>query len=105
MTCCIVLERAEIVRPMPTHDNRNNKIIIYKSIITKLAVSDEENVAIHFSIRNTDSSKNVEIGDGIYVWTNTSTQNKISVLNKVFKLYNIDPSDLVFYLRDENKDD
>ena len=50
-----------------------------------------------------DFKKTVEIGDGIYVWTNTSTQTKLSVLNKVFKLYDADPSDLVFYLRDENE--
>lgn len=40
---------------------------------------------------------------GIYVWTNTSTQSKLSVLNRVFKLYDADPTDLVFYLREENE--
>ena len=34
--------------------------------------------------------------------TNSSTQNKLSVLKRVFKLYNEDPNDLVFYLRDNN---
>ena len=47
--------------------------------------------------------KSVEIGDGIYVLKNTSTQTKLSVLNRVFKLYDADPTDLVFYLRDENE--
>lgn len=75
-----------------------------KSVITKLAVSTENNIAQHFTINVEDFKKNAEIGDGIFVWTNTSTQSKISVLNRVFKLYDADPSDLVFYLRDESEE-
>lgn len=74
-----------------------------KSIIIKLAVSTEINVARHFTTNESDFKKSVEIGDGIFVWTNSSTQSKISVLNRVFELYDADPSDLVFYLRDENE--
>lgn len=74
-----------------------------KSIIIKLAVSTENNVARHFTTNESDFKKSVEIGDGIFVWTNSSTQSKISVLNRVFELYDADPSDLVFYLRDENE--
>lgn len=47
-------------------------------------------------------SKSLEIGDGIYVWTNTSTQSKPSVLSRLFKLYDEAPADLVFYFRDGN---
>ena len=74
-----------------------------KAIITKLAMSEEENIALHFNTNPDAFTKSVEIGDGIYVWTNTSTQSKLSVLSRFFKLYNEDPSDLVFYLRDENE--
>lgn len=74
-----------------------------KNVIIKLAASTEDNVALHFSMNESDFTKSVEIGDGIFVWTNTSTQSKLSVLSRVFKLYDTDPSDLVFYLRDENK--
>nr|WP_281682387.1 DUF4268 domain-containing protein [Finegoldia magna] len=74
-----------------------------RSIIIKLAVSTEDNVARHFTTNESDFKKSVEIGDGIFVWTNSSTQSKISVLNRVFELYDADPSDLVFYLRDENE--
>lgn len=74
-----------------------------KNVIIKLAASTEDNVALHFSMKESDFTKRVEIGDGIFVWTNTSTQSKLSVLSRVFKLYNTDPSDLVFYLRDENE--
>lgn len=74
-----------------------------KSIIAKLAVSDDDNIAVHFSTKSDSFNKSVTIGDGIYVWTNTSTQNKLSVLNRLFALYDENPSDLVFYLRDENE--
>lgn len=74
-----------------------------QNVIIKLAASTEDNVALHFSMKKSDFTKSVEIGDGIFVWTNTSTQSKLSVLSRVFKLYDTDPSDLVFYLRDENE--
>lgn len=69
-----------------------------KSIIMKLAASNEDNLTFHFSMSETDFRNRVEIGDGIYVLTNTSTQSKLSVLRRVFKLYDADPIDLVFYL-------
>ncbi len=75
-----------------------------KSIITKLAVSNDEGIALHFSLTQKNFSKSVEICDGIYVWTNTSTQNKLSVLNRLFALYDIDATDLIFYLRDESEE-
>lgn len=73
-----------------------------KSIITKLALSDSDDLAFHFSMDRSAYNKSVEISNGIYVWTNTDTQYKISVLTKLFKLYGIEPSDLVFFLREEN---
>lgn len=75
-----------------------------KSIITKLAVSKDDNIALHFSLNGEEFTKCIEIGDGIYVWTNTNTQSKLSVLNRIFKLYGIDATELVFYLRDESED-
>jgi len=74
-----------------------------KTILTKLALSEEENIALHFSMNPDSFTKCLEVGDGIYVWTNTSTQSKLSVLNRLFKLYDEEPSDLVFYLRDDNE--
>lgn len=74
-----------------------------KAIITKLALSEEDNIALHFSTKPDTFTKSVEIGDGIYVWMNTSTQSKLSVLSRLFKLYDEDPADLVFYLRDESE--
>ncbi|MGN1156481.1 MAG: DUF4268 domain-containing protein [Agathobacter sp.] len=74
-----------------------------KTVITKLAASDEGGLDLHFSFNKNAFSKSVEVGDGIFVWTNTSTQSKLSVLNKLFAMYKIDPTDLVFFLRDENE--
>ncbi len=73
-----------------------------KTIITKLAVSEEESIALYFHTAPDGVTRWLEIGDGIYVWTNTSTQVKLSVLSRLFKLYDENPADLVFYLRDEN---
>lgn len=50
-------------------------------------------------------TKYIEIDDGIYVWTNTSTQYKISLLKRFFKLYDTDPADLVLYLKDDEEKD
>ncbi len=74
-----------------------------RTIITKLAVSEEDNLAFHFGIGPDAFAKCQEVGDGIYVWTNTSTQSKLSVLSRLFKLYDEDPAGLVFYLRDDNE--
>lgn len=75
-----------------------------KAIITRLAFdSDDTSVAFHFSTRPDAFTKGVEVGDGIYVWTNTSTQSKLSVLIRLFKLYDEDPAELVFYLRNESE--
>lgn len=74
-----------------------------KTIIMRLAMSEDENIALHFNTNSDIFTKSSEIGDGIYVWTNTSTQSKLSVLNRLFKLYDENPADLIFYLRDENE--
>jgi hypothetical protein len=44
-------------------------------------------------------SKYREIDSNIFVWVGTSTQYKIDTLKKVFQLFEIDPSELVFHLK------
>ncbi len=73
-----------------------------RSILTKLAFSNENYIDSQFS-PSKDFLKSAEIGDGLYVNTNTSTQSKLVVLKHLFKLYEEDSSDLIFYLRDENE--
>lgn len=75
-----------------------------RSILTRLALSDgNEYMALSFTMHPDPPAKWTEIAAGVYVWTSNNTQSKLSVLRRVFKLYEEDPSDLVFYLRDENE--
>lgn len=73
-----------------------------KTIITKIALSTDDDLSMHFSTNKRIFKKCDEIGDNVYVQTNTNTQSKLSVLNRLYKLYGMDPTDLVFYLRDSN---
>lgn len=73
-----------------------------KSIIIKLANSKEDGLPLQFTTNEKEYSKVIEIGDGIYVYANTSTQNKLYNLEKVFNLYNESTEELVFYLNDDN---
>lgn len=74
-----------------------------KSIITRLALSNENNVSAFFSIGKESFVNSVEIGDGIFADAQTGTQTKLSILSRIFKLYDEDPSDLVFGLKDNNE--
>lgn len=72
-----------------------------KSILAKILDSDQDTgLSLHFKSNSDGSNKHLEIGDGIYIWTTTNTQSKLSGLKRLFKLYGEDPLDLVFYLRD-----
>ena len=74
-----------------------------KSILSKLAyASDDSDLAVYVSNNPNDLRGVSEIEDGLYIEKNTSTSMKISMLRKLFKLFDADPADLVFYLRDEN---
>ena len=41
------------------------------------------------------------ISENIYVSTNTSTQHKINILKRFFRLYHIEMSELIFYLKED----
>lgn len=74
-----------------------------KSILSKLAyASDDSDLAVYVSNNPKDLRGASEIEDGLFVEKNTSTSMKISLLRKLFKLFDADPADLIFYLRDEN---
>ena len=80
---------------------------IDKSILTKLAVCDDPTVDLsrHFWTSAKDSLSGKMIGHNVFLWTGINTQNKIVALRKVFNLFDIDPSELVFYLGGEGKKD
>lgn len=46
----------------------------------------------------------LKIDDNIYVERNTSTALKMSILRRLFALYDADPMDLVFFLKDEESE-
>lgn len=76
-----------------------------QSVLSKLAYANAETVdlAAYVSTNKAELRGYSEIEEGLYFEKNTSTWMKISVLRRLFKLYNVDPLDLVFYLRDENE--
>lgn len=78
-----------------------------KSVLSRLAYATDESVelALHVSNKEADFSKCVEIDNNIYIWTNTSTQYKINTLRKFFTMYDANPEELVFYMRDESEED
>jgi len=74
-----------------------------KSILSRLAYSsnDASDLATYVSGNPADLRGALQIDEGIFVERNTSTWLKISLLRRFFKLYDADPTDLTFYLRDE----
>ena len=74
------------------------------SVLTELAYTSDPNVelAIHVSSNPADFDYKVKLADNIYVWAGIATQYKINNLRKFFKLFDVDESDLLFYLKDQN---
>ena len=74
-----------------------------KAILAKLAVSQDATVdlSLHFSMSSTAFNACRQIDTNLYVWTGTDTQYKINILRKIFALFGVSESELVFYLRDE----
>lgn len=77
------------------------------SVLTRLAeiTDDSVDLAIHVSHNKADFQSSIEITDNIYMWGNTSTAYKISLLRKFFSLYGIDEGELVFYLKNDTESD
>ncbi len=76
-----------------------------KSVLTKLAYTTDPamELSVYVSNKEQDLRGALEIDTGVFVERNTSTELKLSLLKRFFKLYNADPADLVIYLRDENE--
>lgn len=74
-----------------------------KAVLTKLAVSRDPAVdlSLHFSMSSTAFNACRQIDTNLYVWTGTDTQYKVNILRKIFALFDVPESELVFYLRDE----
>lgn len=75
-----------------------------KAVLTKLAVSQDPAVdlSLHFSMSPTSFNSCRQIDTALYVWTGTDTQYKINNLRKIFAIFDVPESELVFYLKDED---
>lgn len=73
-----------------------------KSVLMSLAYSKKENtdLAVYVTNNEADLRSALKIDENIYIEKNTSTALKMSILRRIFALYEADPMDLVFYLKD-----
>ena len=77
-----------------------------KSVLARLAHTDnpDDELNDYISDNPADLRGALEIDQNIYLERNTSTSTKLSVLKKFFKAYRQNPEELVFYLKDQNRD-
>ena len=64
----------------------------------------ETDISGYFSGNPSGFRTPLKVDDGIYVEKHNNTAAKISILRKLFSLFHEDPTDLVFYLRDQDDD-
>lgn len=76
------------------------------AVLSRLAYSKdpEDDLSIYVSNCPQELRGALEIDNDIFVERNTSTATKISMLRKFFKVYEANPEDLIFYLKDEDND-
>lgn len=74
-----------------------------KSVLFKLAYSNEahNDLKTYVSNNQDDLRKATEIEPGIFFESNTSTQIKLSLLRRLFKVFNISASELILFLKEE----
>lgn len=73
-----------------------------KSVLVSLAYGQKENTDLAAYVANNESELRsaLKIDENLYIEKNTSTSLKMSILRRIFTLYEADPMDLVFYLKD-----
>ena len=76
-----------------------------KSVLNHLAAQKGDyDLSVYFSDNKNTLRSALQIDENIYTEKNTSTDMKLSILRRLVKLYDVDPDDFVFYLRDENEE-
>ena len=85
-----------ILRILHTEDN---------SVLTSLAQSSDSSLELakHVTSNPEEFNSKVQITPNVYVWTGTSTQYKLNTLRRFFSLYGANPSELTFYLKDQDE--
>lgn len=78
-----------------------------KSVLFELVHAPDEDSSLSAILSGTDDGLRIplKIDDGIYIEKNTSTAYKISLLRRLFAHYEMNPADLVFYLKDADSAD
>lgn len=73
-----------------------------KSVLTALAYATKISTELVAYVSNHESELRsaLKIDANVYIEKNTSTTMKMSILRRIFALYEADPMDLVFYLKD-----
>lgn len=73
-----------------------------KSVLMSLAYSKKEttDLAVYVTSNEAELRSSLKIDENLYIEKNTSTALKMSILRRLFVLYEADPMDLVFYLKD-----
>ena len=73
-----------------------------KSVLTALAYATKTSTELVAYVSNHESELRsaLKIDANVYIEKNTSTTMKMSILRRIFALYEADPMDLVFYLKD-----
>lgn len=77
-----------------------------KSVLTSIAFGEqpESNLSNYVTLREDSLRAALMIDECIFIEKNTSTAMKLSLLRQLFRLYDAEPMDLVFYLRDAEND-
>lgn len=77
-----------------------------KSILSGLAYSTSKNTDLAAYISSDENALRsaIKIDDDIYLEKNTSTMMKLSILRRLLPMYDADPMDLVFYLKDDEQE-
>lgn len=78
-----------------------------KSVLFELVHAPDEDSSLSTILSGTAEGLRIplKIDDGIYIEKNTSTAYKISLLRRLFAHYEMNPADLVFYLKDADSAD
>lgn len=78
-----------------------------KSVLFELVHAPDEDSSLSAILSGTEDGVRIplKIDDGIYIEKNTSTAYKISLLRRLFAHYEMNPADLVFYLKDADSAD
>lgn len=76
------------------------------SVLSNLAYGADARMDLSSYVSNEESvlRSPMKVAEDIYFERNTSTATKISILRRLFTLYDMDPMDLVFYLKDPEAD-